>query len=119
MPCPLPATRTGAARFAPEMMDLVRAQVALAAKAKPDDWEAQRSLQYLPRIVARVARGPIPQPLVDGLKDPNPVVRRIVVEAIELSGNPDAAQSVEPLTHDPDPAVRKASEAALAFLGSA
>jgi hypothetical protein len=113
------ATRTGAARFAPEMMDLVRAQVALVAKARSNDWEAQRSLQYLPRTVARVARGPIPQPLVDGLKDPNPVVRRIVVEALELSGNPDAVRSVAPLTHDPDPAVRKASEAALASLGPA
>jgi hypothetical protein len=27
-------------------MELVRASVALAAKAKPDDWEAQRCLKY-------------------------------------------------------------------------
>jgi hypothetical protein len=113
------ATRADAARFAPETMDLVRAQIAHAAKAKSDDWEAQRSLSYMSRIVCRLARGPIPRPLLDGLKDPDPVVRRIVVEAIGLSGNPDAARSIEPLTRDADPATRQASRTALDFLGPA
>lgn len=113
------ATRKDPARFASETMDMVRAKVAQAAKAKPDDWETQRGLTYLPRIVCRLARGPLPQPLLDGLKDPNPAVRRVVVQALELSGNPDAIPSVEPLTRDPDSATRKAGQAALLFLGPA
>jgi HEAT repeat protein len=113
------ATRRNPARFAQETMDLVRAKVAQAAKARSDDWETQRSLAYLPRIVCRLARGPLPQPLLDGLKDPNPAVRRIVVQALELSGNPDATPGIEPLTRDPDASTREASHAALLFLGPA
>jgi HEAT repeat protein len=111
------ATRKDAARFAQETMDMVRATLAVAAKAKPDDWEAQRGLKYLPRIACRLARGPIPQAMLDGLKDPNPAVRRIVVQALELSGNPDAVPSLEPLTRDPDTATRETSREALQWLG--
>jgi HEAT repeat protein len=73
----------------------------------------------LPRIVCRLARGLLPQSLLDGLKDPNPAVRRIVVQALELSGNPEAIPSVEPLTRDPDASTQEASHAALLFLGPA
>ena len=110
-------TRSNASRFAPETMDLVRARLAIAAKAKPDDWEIQRALAYLPRIVSRLARGPIPQAMLDGLTDPNPGVRRIVVQALELSGNPDAVRVLAPLAHDPDPPTREAVQAALRVLG--
>jgi HEAT repeat protein len=113
------ATRKDAARVGRETMDLVRAVVAEAAKARSDDPETQRSLAYLPRIVCRLARGPIPQPMLDGLKDPNPAIRRIVVQALELSGNPDAVRNVEPLARDPDTATREASQAALRALGPA
>jgi HEAT repeat protein len=112
-------TRSNASRFAPETMDLVRARLAIAAKAKPDDWEIQRALAYLPRIVSRLARGPIPQAMLDGLKDQNPGVRRIVVQALELSGNPDAIRLLAPLAHDPDPPTREAVQAALRVLGPA
>jgi HEAT repeat protein len=111
------ATRKDAGRFARELMDLVRAKVALAAKAKSDDFEAQRSLAYLPRIVCRLARGPIPQPMLDGIEDPDPLVRRIVVQALELSGNPDAVRSVQALARDPDSATREAAQAAVQSLG--
>jgi HEAT repeat protein len=113
------ATRKDASRFAPETMDLVRAKVLMAAKAKQDDWETQRGLTYLPRIVCRLARGPIPKAMLDGLKDPNPGIRRLVVQALELSGNPDAVPIVEPLTRDSDPATREAAQAALRALGPA
>jgi HEAT repeat protein len=112
------ATRRDAARFAAETMELVRAVVALAAKAKAGDWTRQ-SLRYLPRIVCRLARGPIPQSMLDGLSDADPTVRRITVQALELSGNPDAVRSLEPLTRDPDPATREASRVALLYLGPA
>lgn len=112
------ATRKDPARFARETMELVRAQVAQAAKAGAQDWKAQRNLhQDLPRIVCRLGRGPIPQPLLDGLADPDPIVRRIVVESLELAGNPDAVRSLEPLTRDSDEATRKAAQAALQALG--
>ncbi len=112
------ATRRGAARFATETMEVVRAIAARAATAKAGDWTRQ-SLDFLPQIVCRLARGPIPQPLLDGLNDANPTIRRIAVQALELSGNPDAIQSLEPLTRHPDPATREASRAALLVLGPA
>lgn len=113
------ATRKNAARFAREAMEMVRAKLSQAAKAGSKDWDAQRTLVYLPRILCRLARGPIPQAMVDGLKDSDPAVRRIVVQALELSGNPDAVRLVEPLTRDSDAATRQASEAALLDLGPA
>jgi len=113
------ATRKDAARFARETMDLVRATVAQAAKAKTDDWETQRGLAHLPRVLCRLGRGPIPQAMLDGLKDPSPLVRRIVVQALELSGNPDAVRSIEPLARDADSATREAFQAALRALGPA
>ncbi len=57
--------------------------------------------------------------LLDGLKDPDPAGRRIVVQALKLSGNPDAVRGVEPLARDPDAATREAGQAALRALGRA
>jgi HEAT repeat protein len=113
------ATRKNAGRFARETMELARAQLAHAAKAKPDDFDAQHSVEYLPRLVCRLAQGPLPQPLLDGLKDPNPAVRRIVLQGLEFSGNPDAVPHLRTLETDADPAVREAAKAALLFIGPA
>jgi HEAT repeat protein len=113
------ATRKNAGRFARETMELTQAQLASAAKAKPDDFEAQHAVEYLPRLVCRLAQGPLPRPLLDGLKDRSPAVRRIVVQGLELSGNPDAVPHLRPLESDPDPAVREAAKAALLFIGPA
>jgi HEAT repeat protein len=57
--------------------------------------------------------------MLDGLEDPDPAIRRLVVQALELSGNPDAVPIVEPLTRDSDPATREAALAALRALGPA
>jgi HEAT repeat protein len=113
------ATREGGERFALETMAFVREQVAQSAKAKPDDFDASRDLERLPRLVCRLARGPLPKPLLDGLKDPDPVVRRTAVQALDLSGNPDAVAVLGRLAMDPDSAVREATKAALVFLGPA
>lgn len=94
-------------------------QAARSADAKPDDFDAKRGLEQLPRLLCRLARGPLPKPLLDGLTDPDPVIRRVVVRALELSGNPDAVPALRPLATDPDPAVREAVRAALAFIGPA
>lgn len=112
------ATRRTPARFAAEMLQLVREMAGRAAAAPPDDWQARRGFEYLPRIVCRLARGPLPEPLLEALADPDPVIRRIVVQSLELSGNPDAVPSLEALARgDPDPATREASRVALRFLG--
>lgn len=111
------ATRADAARLAVETMALVREQAARSATAKPDDYDARRAVEQLPRLVCRLARGPLPKPLLDGLGDRDPVIRRVVVRALELSGNPDAIGALKPLTTDPDSAVREAATAALAFIG--
>jgi HEAT repeat protein len=111
------ATRKDPARFARESMDMVRALVRQTRDAKSQEDDHRRNMSYLPRILCRLARGPLPAPLLDGLKDPNPEVRRIVILALELGGNPDATKNLEPLTHDPNTATWEASRAALRSLG--
>jgi HEAT repeat protein len=113
------ATRSDAARFAAETMAFAHEQVVQSAKAKPDDYDAQRALERLPRLLCRLARGPLPKPLLDGLSDRDPAIRRAVVQALDLSGNPDAVAALNGSTTDPDPAVREAAKAALAFIGPA
>jgi HEAT repeat protein len=39
---------------------------------------------------------------LEGLADPEPQVRRIVIEALALAGNPDAEQALKPLVKDRD-----------------
>ncbi len=111
------ATRKDAVRFAQETMDFVRAKISQTKAANADDWNLQRELAYLPRIVSRLARGPIPPPMQAGLKDPEPTVRRIVVQAMELSGNPDSVKYIQPLTRDPNKATKEASRQAIRTLG--
>jgi HEAT repeat protein len=90
-----------------------------SAKAKPEDYDARRALDRLPRLVCRLARGPLPTPLLDGLKDPDPIIGRTVVEALDLSGNTDGVAMLLPSATDPDPGVREATRAALVSLGPA
>jgi hypothetical protein len=111
------ATRKEPARFARETVDLVRALVAQVAKAKPADRDRE-VLDYLPRLVCRLARGPLPQALLEGLKDPSPAVRRIVVQALALSGNTEAVLVLQSVaTSDTDRHTRAAVKAALLVLG--
>jgi HEAT repeat protein len=105
------ATRKDAGRFASESMDVVRAWV-----RQPKGSESSTGA-YMLRILCRLARGTLPSPLLDGLKDQNAEVRRIVVLALELGGNPDAVRSLEPLTRDPDPTIREAAQTAIRSLG--
>jgi hypothetical protein len=106
------ATRRHPARFARESMDIVRVLVKQSKKGGSADGVA-----YLPRILCRLARGPLPEVVVAGLKDPDSEVRRTVVLALQLAGNPDGAQYLEPVTHDADSSTREAAQAALALLG--
>lgn len=114
------ATRKDPARFARESMDFVRAFVVPRTDGggtSEDDLGGNAA--YLPRILCRLARGPLPAPLLDGLRDPNPEVRRIVIVALELSGNPDAVGHLELLAKDADPDTREAARKALRTLGPA
>lgn len=107
------ATRVQPARFAKEALDLTREFV----KSAPGDRESEREVAYLPRILCRLARGPIPQPLLSALNDKDPRVRVIAVESLQLSGNPQAVAHLERLKTDPDPQVRRAADVALTALG--
>lgn len=111
------ATRRNGTPFAGEVMNLVQLLASKAAEEKPNDWEARRSLAYMPRILSRLARGPIPKPVLDGLKNPAPVVRAVVVQGLALSGNPDAVPNIRALLGDPSSNVREASQMALLALG--
>ena len=111
------ATRRNPARFARESMDVVRFVV---KQSQPDQPPVTGQLSYmdsLPRLLSRQGRGPIPPALLDGLADPEPHVRRIVIEALALAGNPDAEQALKPLTKDRDIMARAAATKAIGRLG--
>jgi hypothetical protein len=109
------ATRKNAARFARESMDVVRAVV------KPSQSDRRSTTapnpDLLPRILSRLARGPLPAPLLDGLADPDPQVRLIVIEGLALAGNLDAEPALRPLTRHRDRATRDAAAKAIEQLG--
>jgi HEAT repeat protein len=111
------ATRRDGARFARESMDFVRTLLK-DAPGQPSRGQP-RELAHLTRILARLARGPLPAALLDGLQDPDPGLRRLVAGALELGGNPDAVPYLVPLLADPDAATRQAAQSAIERLGPA
>jgi HEAT repeat protein len=106
------ATRTNPGRFAKEAMDIIR----VTLKQSATDSSQQT---YIPRILCRLARGPIPTPVLDALKDPDSVVRQTIILALQLGGNPGAIPYLQPLLRDPDPATCQAARVALERLGPA
>jgi HEAT repeat protein len=111
------ATRRNPTRFARESMDVVRSVVKQSQTEQPPATEQRSHAASLPRLLSRLARGPLPAPLLDGLADPEPQIRRIVIEALALAGNPDAEQALQPLTMDRDIATRAAARKAIGQLG--
>jgi len=111
------ATRKDPGRFAPEGMELLRAMIQRNRSGKAQDWEQQRGLAYMPRLLCRMARGPIPSPLLDGLNDSDTEVRKMVIETLRLGGNPDAVKAIEPLLRNPDVSIATAAGVALRALG--
>ncbi len=73
-----------------------------------------RSLQYLAEAIP--GRASI---LAPHMPDPQPAVRIDLLEAVGLSGDPSAASLAERLKNDPDPAVVRAAQRALARLEAA
>jgi HEAT repeat protein len=92
------ATRRDAQRFTNESLDVVRAILG-DMKGGPSSYEQERT------------------PFVAALTADDPVLRRVVVVALELGGNPDAVPYLQPLANDPDPAVRESAASAIAALG--
>ena len=112
------ATRTEPARFAREALDLTREFVRAPAATAGAGYDSNaKDLAYMPRILCRLARGPIPQSLLSALNDKDPRMRVVAVESLLLAGNPQAAGPLEGLKGDADASVRKAAEAALNALG--
>lgn len=111
------ATRRNPARFARESMDVVRSVVKQSQTDQPPVTRERPDAAALPRLLARLARGPLPAPLLDDLADPEPQVRRIVIDALALAGNPDAAPLLKSLTTDRDATVRRAARTAIRQMG--
>ena len=111
------ATRRNPARFARESMDVVRFVVKQSQPDQPPVTGQRSYMDSLPRLLSRQGRGPIPAALLDGLADSEPHVRRIVIEALALAGNPDAEQGLKPLTKDRDIMTRAAATKAIGRLG--
>ena len=111
------ATRTAPARFAAETIAVVRSALRSerTTPAPPGDQDIDAAT--LPRLLARLARGPLPAPLLDALADRDPRMRRVVVQALALAGNPDAVRPLQRLTTDPDAATRNAVALALRIIG--
>ena len=109
------ATRKAPGRFAREALAVARAIVARAEAAPAGG--GQSEVAHLPRLLCRLARGPLPAPLLEALDDADPLLRRSVVQALQLGGNPQAVRHLERLRGDPDPPTRAAVQAALVALG--
>ena len=111
------ATRKDPGRFAPEGMDLLRTMIRRSRSGRAQNWEQQRELAYMPRLLCRMTRGPIPPPLLDGLNDSDTEVRKMVIETLRLGGNPEAVRAIEPLLRNPDLSIGTAAGVALRSLG--
>jgi HEAT repeat protein len=110
------ATRTHPERFAGEAVTQLRLMLAAAAAAPEPSYEQQHDVTFMTRVISRMV-GSMPADLVAALRDKDAEVRRAVVVAIGMGGNPAAAPLVQPLAQDPDPRVRAAVESSLRLLG--
>jgi HEAT repeat protein len=111
------ATRRDPGRFAPEGMALLRAVLQRSRNGKGQDFDQQRELAYMPRLLCRMTRRAIPSPLLDGLSDSDVEVRKIVIETLRLGGNPEAVKAIEPLSRNSDVSIATAASVALRGLG--
>lgn len=109
------ATRKNPDRFAKETMEIARTTIKKSEADKSGDKE--QLLSYLPRLLCRQTRRSLPPALTDGLKDADPLLRRTVVIALQLGGNPESIPHLTPLLNDSDPSVREAARVALEWLG--
>jgi hypothetical protein len=110
------ATRRRPERFAAEAMAVVRDTVAAPKGEREERFEHEHALTVLARVLARLAPA-LPPPVLDGLHDPNPGVRRVVVDALCMGGNPVAARALADLADDRDEAVRVSVRRAIETLG--
>jgi HEAT repeat protein len=115
------ATRKDPQRFAVEAMRCLR-----DTEADPRGKTAATEnlgmfgydVRHLPSVLSRVARGPLPAEVLKGLEDKDQLVRRAVLQALGIGGNPEAISHVARLLRDPGPSVRHAAKVALDLLGT-
>jgi HEAT repeat protein len=74
-----------------------------------DDRRAEQAMSYLVELGR-----PHVKALVPGLANPDVPSRGRLVQVLGLVGGPEALQALEPTTRDPDPAVARAAEHAIA-----
>ena len=78
-------------------------------QALGDDRRAEQAMAYL----VELGRGHV-KALVPRLADPDVPTRGRLVQVFGIVGGPEALQALEPTTRDPDPAVARAAEHAIA-----
>ena len=78
-------------------------------QALGDDRRAEQAMAYL----VELGRGHV-RALVPRLADPDVPTRGRLVQVFGIVGGPEALQALEPTTRDPDPAVARAAEHAIA-----
>jgi HEAT repeat protein len=110
------ATRKDPAPHADRAMEVLRAAL-VRATGDEASWQERHQLNSLIRMLARFCRGRLPQPLLAGLEDPAPGMRKAVAQALGMGGNPEAVPALRPLTADEDEDVAKAARLALWALG--
>jgi HEAT repeat protein len=74
-----------------------------------DDDHSYQCMGYLVELGQAV----VPR-LIGGLKSPDPRIRQRLVQVIGFVGGPEARQTLEPTTRDPDPDVARAADWAMA-----
>lgn len=106
------ATRRNPERFAAAAVEIAES---LLANRESDD--ADTYLQVFPRLLCRLVRRTMPEPLAAALRKDNEHIKLLILQAVALSGNPAVAPSIRPLLSDRSARVREACRKTLDYIG--
>lgn len=115
------ATRREPGQFAKQGLDLARTLIKDLEEARKKDeslFDFEQSVTFVTQCLGRLPRNGIPEEMLNALNDPDPKCRKLVVQALGISGNPEAVPHLKPLLDDKSAEVREAAEKAIDNLGT-
>jgi hypothetical protein len=114
------ATRREPGRFAIQGLDLARTLLKDLEEARKKDeslYDCEQSATFVTQCLGRLPRNGVPEEMLNALTDPDPKFRKLVVQALGISGNPEAVPHLGPLLKDKDSEVREAAKRTIDILG--
>lgn len=114
------ATRTEPGRFAAEGLALARTvlnELREAQGKSESSYDLEESVVHMAQILGRMHRDGVSEAMVQALADPDPHFRKLLVQALGVSGNPNVVPHLEPLLKDDNVQVREAAQRAVDVLG--